>query len=829
MWATTLWQSSSWHFDGRSALIGALIACVIAWVLYLQRNAVKQRLERLRAPLVSWRSRSQRSTGEKYLSALQAALRRLLLFTPEDPRQVFVPPRFLAPAALPTTQAEAAEAPATALLNYETLLRGHSRIIICGAPGSGRTTALALTLWRIAEPDATGGKPYQRFPLWIDLAAPGEAPDAKATPVQVLAEWATRFMPQAILKWLVRQLHTQPSLILIDNWNALPLAERREIARRIEQAATALPDSRWIIAAGTTGYGPLVEAGFTPVQIQPALDQEAPLTLHAGWSSTLGIAEPELSEEALAIMRWAVVAGDTLPELTLRINLQLRCQQTPYRPAEVLEILLRHFYLPVPGGAEEAPENAAQVQELAVTVLAQLARTLRLEERAVTQSQLQEMLDRIVPSNDKQNKTPGMVRKLIQNTALLDRSGKSLHFVHPVWEDFLTAKALAAETAETHLEPLLLLEHLYDLRWRYLLDCYTGISDAEPLIKALLRDGLAKTARSEASAVGMEAELAEEALVLAARWTIRSPEDIPWRNFVTKALAQALMQPAHSLEYRLKLAEALALVAGEEAYPIYQQVLRQPALPVRIAALRGIGWTGGARDLKLLAAALKDPHPEVQENTLRAISDLGIPEAQRFLLDLLPQSNERTMLFIAEILAEQPECWDGLREAAEADDLLIRRAAAHGLSAIRQPWARDLLQRMLRDDPQWLVRSAAEAALSEQTSLAVVEAPPQPDQTQWLMSWAAKQGLGLGVGGAALALLLHALQAGDNASRILAARTLSQIGRPEHLAALQALRDEPDPAVRQAIQHAQEQIEIRYRGIPEVSSPDEEPSKTSAS
>lgn len=826
MWASALLQNSSWRFDFRSALLGALLAWGIAWVVYLRRNAIKQRLEQLRAPLLRWRARSQRSTGEKYLGALQEALRRLLLFTPQNPRQVFVPPRFLAPGPLPASLTEAAETPATVRLNYDALEHGHSRIIICGVPGSGRTTALALNIWNSPEPGAAEerprDKPYERFPLWIDLALPGEALDPKATPIQVIAEFARRFMPETISKWLVRQLRTQPSLILVDNWDTLPLATRREMAQRIAQAADALPESRWIIAAGTSGYGPLTEIGFTPVHLQPALDQETPLTLHAGWSAALGLSEAELSEEDLALMRWAVVAGETLPELTLRANLQLRCRQNPYRPVEVLEGLLRDFYLPAPG-LEGDPEGAAQdgrsVQDLAATVLAQLARILRLEGRAATTAQLQELLDRLVPSTNRQDKTPGLVRKLIQSSAILDRTGKALRFIHPVWEDFLTAKALAAETAETKLEPLLLLEHLYDPEWRYLLDCYAGISDAEPLIKALLRDGLVRKDGG-----------AHEALLLAARWTVRAPEDIPWRSYVTKALAQTLMQPGLSLEERLKLAEALALVAGEEAYPIYQQVLRQPALPVRIAALRGIGWTGGAKDLKLLAAALKDPHLEVQENALHAISDLGIPEAQRFLLDLLPQSSERMMLSITEILASQPECWEGLREATGADDLLVRRAAAHGLGYIRQPWARERLQELQRDDPQWLVRSAAEAALSaQQTSPGAVEAPPQPDQTQWLMAWAAKQGLGLGIGEAALALLLHALRSGDDAARILAARTLSRIGRPEHLELLRTLQAGQDAGqsagqsagVQQAVQEAIRQIETGYRGIPET--PKEEP------
>lgn len=816
MWAAAWLQSSSWRFDLRSALIGAILAWGLAWLLYLRRTALRRNIERLQAPLVRWRARSRRSTSEKYLAALQSALRRLLLLPLEDPRQIFVPPTFLIPASLPSTSTEALEPAPPQVLPYANLLKGHPRLVLSGLPDSGRTTALATLVWESAQFDAATQRPFQRFPLWLDLALPGPTPEAKATPVQYLAELATRFMPQALPKWLARQLQTQPALILIDNWEKTPVGERPVLAQRFAEAAAALPQSVWVIATGTEGYGPLVEAGFTPIEIQPPLHREGLLELHERWSTALGMTEPQLRDEALATMQWALAAGDTLAELTLRIHLHLHYQETPLRPVDVIETFLRYHYLPVLG-LEDTPEEAARAQQQACAVLAQLARMAWLEGRSISPAQVQEVCDQLVPLTDKQDKFALAVRKLVQSTPLLERQGKTLRFCHPLWEEFFTALALATEAASTDMEPLLLLEHLHDMQWRYLLDCYAGLSNAEPLIKALLREGLS-------NATLPEAEHARTALLLAARWTIRAPEDVPWRTFVIKALAKVFIQPNLSPDYRLKLSQALALIAAEQAYPLYLQALRHPLQSIRVAALRGIGWVGSPKDLKLLAAALKDPHLEIQESALHAIADLGTPGAYRFLGDLLPQSSEQLMLQIAEILARNPEGWDTLREAVQAEDLLVRRAVAHGLSNIPQPWARELLQQLARDDPQWLVRSAAEAALSaQQPSQVVVSAPPQPDQIQWLIAWAARQGLGLGVGPAAFTMLLHALQAGDTPTRLLAARTLSQIGRPEHLEALQALINDPDAMVQEAVRNAIQHIEARYRGLPPPSAPQEAP------
>lgn len=806
MGVTTLWQSNSWGFDPRSALFGAIIAWAIALLLYRQRVALKYQQDQLRSRFNRWRTRSQRSTSEKYLGALKTALRQLLLLNPQNPFEIFIPPTFLAPAPLPANPAEVGFERKPLVIKYDALLQGHNRLVVCGPPGSGRTTALAMTLWFNERNTAPQTGITLRLPVWVDLASSREPLAPGASAVQIIAEWATRFMPQALPKWLVHQLKSQQSVILVDNWDALLPEERRVTAQVLAQAAAELPNSVWLVASGIEGYGPLVEVDFTPVEIQPGLDRDTPAKLHKGWSTLLGHGLENMPAEALSIMRWAVEAGDSLAEQTLRVNLQLRCEETPYRPAEVMESLLRHVFLPMPG-LEEYPEKVTEAQEMGMDILAQLARIHRLEGRSASPTELQEITNRRIPVVDKQDPTPGMIRKAIQNTALLDRTSRNLRFVHPLWEDFLAARALATESQETHLEPLLLLEHLFDRDWWQLLDFYAGINDAEPLVKALLRYALPRAAQPDARDE-------QEALLLAARWTIRAPESVAWRTYVAKALAQEFVQPNTERGYRLKVVKALALVAGEQACPIFKHALRHSELAVRIAAIRGIGWTGTSGDLKLLIAALNDSNSDVQESALRAISDLGVADAYHLLAEILPQVSERSMLLITQLLGTNPDGWERLREAAQADDLLVRRAAAHGLAFVQDTWALELLQQMVRHDPQWLVRSAAEAALSErQPSLHVLEAPPKPDTIQWLLAWAAKQGLGVGVGEAAMNLLLHALQTGDSITRVMAARTLSQIGHPDHLAALRALHDNPEPELQSAARLAVHQIEARYRGL----------------
>ena len=51
MWLQVVQRNEGWRFDLRSAIIGALLAWIIAALLHYQRDRVKQALLRLWAPI----------------------------------------------------------------------------------------------------------------------------------------------------------------------------------------------------------------------------------------------------------------------------------------------------------------------------------------------------------------------------------------------------------------------------------------------------------------------------------------------------------------------------------------------------------------------------------------------------------------------------------------------------------------------------------------------------------------------------------------------------------------------------------------------------------
>jgi hypothetical protein len=420
-----------WRFDWYSALIGAVVAWILVGLAYYRRDALQATAERLWQPVAQWRAQMRASVEEKYLTALKEALRGLLLFQPEDPSAPFVPPTFLAPGPLPTQLTAEIDLYARLRVSYDQLFEGHERLFISGTQGVGRTTALALTVWEMLGTNEDDG-PFSHFPLWIDLKRLDDSPeesteneDAEETPpLERFTRLAVRFLPQAREKWLQTQLQKHPSLILIDNWDAVPAAMKRDVGAWFATVAEELPESRWIVAGKNTDYGPLVEANFVPIELEPTLNETTLTTLVEGWrdqvarlerarleraqessedteedetTSAVPVEAPD-EEELLATLKWALASGDELLALTTRTWLFMRDGQAPTRFMDVLEAILQ-LQMPYPelGEEPEKIELAEEAYRITERVLEDVAYQQRLEGRTFSREDFDALLEEQLP------------------------------------------------------------------------------------------------------------------------------------------------------------------------------------------------------------------------------------------------------------------------------------------------------------------------------------------------------------------------------------------------------------------------------------------------
>ncbi len=282
-----------------------------------------------------------------------------------------------------------------------------------------------------------------------------------------------------------------------------------------------------------------------------------------------------------------------------------------------------------------------------------------------------------------------------------------------------------------------------------------------------------------------------------------------------KALAQSFINEDLDPSDRLIIGRALAQVAGGSARAFFLKMLQRPSLDVRIAAIRGLGWCRNPQDMRILGAALRDQNPDVRSAAVRSLRDTGTPGAATFLGKSLDQVDEALMLVIAEALSELPDGPQVLIDATDHPDLLVRRAVAQGLGNIDQEWAEEKLIDMMKRDPEWLVRSAAESAVEakedQERQETTIPVPPKIDEIDWLITWAAEQGMGLGLGEAAIETLVMAAQEGRDDVQVLSALTLTRIGRESHIPILESMVEgNASESVRAAALYGLHELRRRY-------------------
>jgi len=800
-----LQQQQAWRFDLASAFIGAAIALVLARIVYQRREQIREFALKLWSPVMNLRTRAQASQEERYITALENELKELLLFKPEDPQKIFQPPTFVAPPPLPAKADTMDDLYVEPLeVSYANLTEGHPRLVITGPRASGRTTALAMLVWQTAAraaPRTTsrGGRhrPYERFPLWIDMAYFKNLPEASSEPAaERLVQLAAQFMSGLVPRWTLNHLRNEPSLILVDNWEILPPDTRRVVARWFAEVAQSLPKSCWLVASGEVGYGPLIEAGFVSLELAPPSGKETIIALYRGWAELLGAISAEPAEETLDLLKWAEDTGASLLELNTRVLVYLRTRQLPSRPVDVLDRFLDHC-IPTPNLGEGQAEVVEQARVLTLSALSYLAKMHRLEGRALTQQEIYDYVGTLLPPEEmRPPKLEGAIRRMLFDTQLLKREGKFWVPAHYIWDDFLTVWALVEDEVGADMVKA----HLGDPTWVLLLEFYAALEDVSAMVHTLLQTA------------ALHGDI--PSLLRAARWGVIAPEEAPWRKNLMKALAQTFTDSDLDWQTRLRVGRALASTAGEGARAFFIQTLRQPSVPIRSAALRGLGWSGSPREMPLFVGALQDLDLEIQQSAIEALGDMGTSGAVRLLRDTMLQADDHLLPSIAEALSKTAEGVEALKEAADSEVLLIRRTAAQGLGRVDQPGVKEILERMAREDSEWLVRSSAEIALNamkdKTEDKVVVLSPPQIDQMEWLIAWAASQGSGLGVGKAAAAMLERAITQGDPKAQILGILTLTHVGREAHIKLLEPLLDSTDADVQYAAEHTIRLFERRY-------------------
>lgn len=683
----------------------------------------------------------------------------------------------------------------TPVLTFAEALHGGANLLLMGRPGSGKTVALSYLATRVANRSEELGELRQYLPIYIhtnDINLPTKTP---YEPVDILVDALldqVATITSTRLPSLIREaLEHRNALLLFDGMDELNPERLAPMVDFLGVLLKQYPALRMVVAISTDYYDGLIALGLAPVSlcawsereketfvnhwgdlwkrfvirdIQNSSEEIDPLLLNNWILGNDTISSPL----EFTLKTWSAYAGDVLgPTNTHAIeSYLLRMTGNIPKARSALEKMAGQMILNM-SLAITAREAAKWLPDAETRPGEQVTTQGEQQDSAALPSSPEQNLETIPTGSTTENKPASpeglsiqrVLPDLLDNGLLLACRGSRLTFIHPIIAGYLASAVMGSPAV---------LERLNNqANWigKFLSFYYLAPkTDLTSIVTPMVED--------------IDDPLFRK-LLSAGYWLRDSTTSARWRPIVLRQLATNLQKEQLSLGLRARILTALVNSHDPGVMTLLRQLLTHRFDNYRLLAVIGCGLARDIKVIKDLIGMLGDPSAKVGQAALYALANIKTKECLDAIASVLLSGTEEMRRTAAETLAFLPEeGYPALKEGSTVEDLLVRRAVVFGLQRVNQPWARLLLEKMEIEDGQWVVRSAATQALEE------IRNPnpriPQPltplTDTPWLIEFAAKLGVGVTRGRAALNLVTQALKADDPLHRRYALYTLTRRG-----------------------------------------------------
>jgi HEAT repeat protein len=656
-----------------------------------------------------------------------------------------------------------------------------ANLLITGDLGTGKTTALAYLATAAARRDSEAGVAAELTPVYIHAGDLPKGRRLERKPFDALTSAAQQLVSSRMssrLPGYVRpQFRQKKGLLLLDGLDELGPEEIPAIADWLQRLQEEFPGNRIVAAGPPSGYDGVVKAGLVPVTMAPwsTHEHEAFLTKWAqAWQQYI---IPNLPKKRIVdidpalITGWLLgsVRGLTPLELTVRVWAAYAGDVRGAKVLDSFQAFIERFLSP----NERQPAEAAALSWLKESSCAVSERTF----------------GRGTPVYD-----------LIEAGILVRRSGNLVSFFQPAVGAYLAARAMVDSGVPESLDPK---------RWppaAQTMAFLAMLTDIGDVVEQYLEPSN---------------DLLETDLFTCARWLRETPERMNWRADVLRALASVASDQLRSYGQRLRAVHALTFSGDASVAILFRRLLGSEIPSNRVLGALGLGALSDESSIPHLRnAAYEDRSTHVRQAACLGLVGIGTESALEALGQILLEGDEDIRLASAEALAcHIDEGYNMLRDAVAMDDLLTRRAAVFGLARVPQKWSLDILDEVVVEDEQWVVRGAAAEAAERRRSppWKVIPPPEEIHEIPWLVDFAEREGLGVAPGRAALEMLRRALNRGTPEEQLAALETIIYAGGEElNLELTHALHAE-DPHLRDAAFEAVWRLHAAGEPIPTAS------------
>lgn len=765
-------------FNQISFIIGFIAGALGLWLFTKLRPALPGLIQNLRSKSRSGGSRLLSSNTQRLRQDMLRYVQGLHLASPLFALdEVLTEPRIMAPS--PPTEPGQESPPGEVLsqvLPYlpdwpelaarysantfplSKALSAGANLVLTGSLGSGKTTALAHLICQIVrkEPQAEGLTAY--LPVYAHVADLFPERSFDQPTVESICESVTpvtKSLSGNRLESLLRQsLQTGKILLLVDGLDEVDAGFHTGVTRFLANLLKEYPLTRLVVSSTPESYSGLIELGLIPVamaawnerqylsfinkwsrswyrHIRPTLDESSaqvdPRLLNA-WQ----LAEnPIISPFDATLKAWSIFSGDivgpghldALESYIWRLTNHLKDSRS---------------------GLEDFALQLVAAQEIAMDLKQSRGLETDLGFEAETDQEVKSAQKDIEKRGKRSTrKLPGVLSELLENGLLVQRSGDRLSFSHPLIMAYLASAALA-DAPVSHF-----LSGQPDWSGKSLTLLFLAASrEVSPEINELLSEDGDPLLRGPLS-IG--------------RWLHYVPQNAPWRSKVMRFLATELQRTNTPYGLRARLLSALLLSGDPGVSVLLRQISHTSAEDLRQLSALGMGYLLDHQSLTRLGELLAEPESNISRSACFALVKIGNQQSFELLGSALLHGSDGIRRAVAEALALDPgEGEDMLKEAAQMDDLLVRRSAVYGLAQVNQPWADEQLNKLALEDDEWVVRSAATQIVEQgdEPDKRIPASPLPLHEIPWLVSFAGDRGIGIAPGQPAQNLLITALAEG---------------------------------------------------------------------